>query len=81
MFRAIPLTILFLHLIHGSNVEIGRNKYVGEWKDGYKHGVGVMRTPQGDVWVGQWRYNNWLGGKQYGKKEVPPHIMTLFVKN
>lgn len=45
------------------------DKYVGEWKDGYKHGVGVMRTPQGDVWVGQWRYNNWLGGKQYGKKK------------
>jgi antitoxin component YwqK of YwqJK toxin-antitoxin module len=28
--------------------------YVGEWKDGMKHGQGAMYFPNGDIIVGKW---------------------------
>ena len=30
-------------------------KYVGEWKDGKKHGKGTLTSPDGSKYVGEWK--------------------------
>ena len=30
-------------------------KYVGEWKDGKRHGKGMMTHPEGAQYIGQWK--------------------------
>jgi len=30
-------------------------KYVGEWKDGKRHGKGIMTHPEGAQYIGQWK--------------------------
>ena len=35
--------------------EQGGEKYVGEWKDGKKHGKGTMTFPDGSKYVGEWK--------------------------
>ena len=39
-------------------------KYVGDFKDGKKHGSGKYNFPNGDVYVGQW-----VNGQREGEGE------------
>jgi len=43
-------------------------KYMGEWKDGKKHGQGTYTLPNGSKYVGEWRENKSWNGKEYDKK-------------
>ena len=54
------------------------DKYVGEWKDGSRHGNGAMLLVYGDIWVGQWKNDQWLSGEKYEKGEIPSGIIALF---
>ena len=45
-------------------------KYVGEYKNGKKHGQGTFYFSDGRVWDGQWKNDDWVSGKKYAKGEV-----------
>ena len=39
-------------------------KYVGEWKDGRRHGQGIFYWDDGRVWKGEFEYGGFIGEKQ-----------------
>ena len=41
---------------HGQGrVTTDGDSYVGEWKDGKRHGTGTMNFSNGDVYFGEWK--------------------------
>jgi hypothetical protein len=40
-----------------AGVERGASSYRGQWKDGQRHGFGLLNYSNGDVYYGQWRWN------------------------
>jgi tetratricopeptide (TPR) repeat protein len=48
------------------------SKYVGGWKDGYKHGQGTYTFADGRVWIGLWSDGGFVSGKEYAAGEAPP---------
>ncbi|MAG23696.1 MAG: hypothetical protein CMM09_06465, partial [Rhodospirillaceae bacterium] len=47
------------------------SKYVGGWKDGYKHGQGTYTFADGRVWIGLFSDGNFVSGKKYAAGEAP----------
>ena len=40
---------------------LGGSKYVGEWRDGKRHGKGTLTFASGTIYVGEWRDGNFHG--------------------
>ena len=45
-------------------------EYVGEYKDGKKHGQGIYTSPGGTKYVGEWREGKPWNIKIYGKTGI-----------
>ena len=46
----------------GTWLESSGNKYIGNFKDGYRYGRGVLLYPDGEKWEGDWKKNKkWNG--------------------
>jgi len=35
--------------------------YAGNWKNGTRHGYGILKNPTGETVEGYWRYDNYIG--------------------
>ena len=44
------------------------SRYVGEWKDGKKHGQGTYIKPEGRKYVGEWKDGERWNGTLYNKE-------------
>ena len=44
------------------------SRYVGEWKDGKKHGQGTYIKPEGRKYVGEWKDGERWNGTLYDKE-------------
>ena len=70
--------ILDLERLKGLNIKgiytyLGGNKtYNGEWKDGERHGKGILTWPNGDKYEGEWK-----NGKHEGKGICTPMQMAI----
>jgi hypothetical protein len=49
----------------GTHTYTNGDKYVGEWRDGKRHGQGTLTLANGDKYVGEWRDNKWHGQGTY----------------
>ena len=49
-------------------------KYVGEYKDGKKHGQGTYTWFDGGIYVGKWK-----DGKEHGQGTYTSHVGTKYV--
>jgi hypothetical protein len=49
------------YIHHDEPDQVQQGKYVGEWKDGEKHGNGTHHYRNGDVYIGPW-----VKGKRHG---------------
>ena len=52
------------------------DKYVGEFKDGKKHGQGTYFFADGRVWEGQWKDDEWVSGKKYAAGEYNGSVVA-----
>ena len=46
----------------GTHTFADGTKYVGEYRDGTRHGKGTLTTPYRDIYVGEWK-----DGKKHGQ--------------
>ena len=53
------------------------SRYVGEWKDGKKHGQGTYIKPEGRKYVGEWKDGERWNGTLYDKEGK---ILGKFIK-
>ena len=37
---------------------VSESIYVGEWKNGYMHGKGILRRNDGEIYIGNYKQNN-----------------------
>ena len=63
----IILSILLLSSFLTSCTKPNGTKYVGEYKDGKRHGQGTLTTPDGRKYEGEWKNNKLWNGTGYDK--------------
>ena len=64
----------------GTHTFADGTKYVGEYRDGTRHGQGTYTFADGRVWIGLFSDDEWVSGKKYAAGEAPSRPPEVVAK-